>query len=196
MSFRIEEKIVLTTYELYGIRERLLGLGMSTLHPCRLVTSTYFDSRDHGMFVHSEEGVLPRKKIRIRNYGTNDSDFLLEEKISSVEGRFKKSRIISKTERLLFSRNGIVDSFYGNCSPKVTVSYYRNYFQLMGVRITFDTDIRYVRFGTAIEARDNYCVLEIKAVDGTPPDFLERIITEPRKRFSKFSRACIFAKVI
>ena len=42
------------------------------------------------MYHNSVEGVLPRKKIRIRFYPENqDNNFYLEKKISSIEGRYK-----------------------------------------------------------------------------------------------------------
>ena len=34
----------------------------------RKISSLYFDNKNYDMFLDSEEGVLPRKKIRIRNY--------------------------------------------------------------------------------------------------------------------------------
>ena len=42
------------------------------------------------MYRDSVEGSVPRKKIRIRNYpNTDDKNYYLETKISSIEGRFK-----------------------------------------------------------------------------------------------------------
>ena len=43
------------------------------------------------MYLDSEDGCLPRKKIRVRTYpeNKNDSEYFFETKISSVEGRYK-----------------------------------------------------------------------------------------------------------
>ena len=47
------------------------------------------------MYNDSIEGLLPRKKIRIRQYpNDDDKKFYLEIKNSSVEGRFKTRKII------------------------------------------------------------------------------------------------------
>lgn len=195
MSFRIEEKIVLTTNELFRLCERLRYEGMRSLHPTRIIHSTYFDSRSNGMFTESEEGSLPRKKLRIRTYDQNDLIAHLETKISSVEGRFKTTNKITINHHNQLLKKGIVDSLYGLCRPKVEVSYSRKYFHFEGVRITFDTNIRYKKFNSAIFAMDSLNVMEIKASVGTHQDFLAKLCMEPRRRFSKFSRAVLMTGI-
>ena len=189
LSFRIEEKIVVTTNELFGVRERLGREGMTELFPARVIRSVYFDSRTNGMFVDSEEGSLPRKKLRIRTYDGSTSGANFETKISSVEGRFKTTKKLTGDDRDRLIENGIVDSRYGLCDPRVEISYTRKYYQLSGVRITFDTNIRYRRQNSLIEASESLNVMEIKAPAEAPSDFLLRLVAEPRRRFSKFSRA-------
>ena len=64
------------------------------------------------MFVDSEEGTLPRKKIRIRSYKTADhaeQDSNLEVKISSVEGRYKTSKELDVSESEEFLQQGYFD---------------------------------------------------------------------------------------
>jgi len=195
LSFRTEEKIVVTTNEMFRIKQRLSREGMSELYPGRVIRSVYFDSRTNGMFVDSEEGSLPRKKLRIRTYDGSSAAPSLEMKVSSVEGRFKTTKRLSNEEQDHYLRNGIVDSRYGLCDAKVEVSYSRKYYQLAGVRITFDTDIRYRKMNTAIEAMDSLNVMEIKAPVQTPSDFLNVLVQEPRRRFSKFSRAFLLTKI-
>ena len=191
MSFRIEEKIVVTKQELFRLRERLLQQGMSELFPGRVIRSIYFDSRTNGMFVDSEEGSLPRKKIRIRSYDGSTSLASLEMKVSSVEGRFKTAKNLSNKDRERLIKNGFVDSRYGLCDPKVEVSYTRKYYQFSGIRVTLDSDIRYRKHETMIESLESLSVIEIKAPTETPTDFLTSLVAEPRRRFSKFSRAII-----
>ena len=66
--------------------------NIKKLYPERKIISLYYDNINNQMFKDSIEGVLPRKKIRIRFY-PNDikKKFSLETKISSFEGRFKKT---------------------------------------------------------------------------------------------------------
>ena len=40
------------------------------LYPSRTINSVYFDTNDLRLFFESEEGLLPRKKLRIRWYDT------------------------------------------------------------------------------------------------------------------------------
>ncbi len=73
------------------------------------------------MFHDSEEGVLPRKKVRIRWYD-NSKIFRLENKTSSIEGRFK---VITKLEdnisdNELFTKNRM-DAQYGHIQPILKV---------------------------------------------------------------------------
>jgi len=196
LSFRIEEKVVVTTNELFRISARLRSEGMESLYPARRISSVYFDSRTNGMFVDSEEGSLPRKKLRIRSYDQHNSFANLETKISSTEGRFKTSQSLTKDQCTRLLNNGLVDARYGFCQPRVEVSYTRKYFQFSGVRITFDTNICYKKIKTLIQAADSLNVMEIKAPVGTNSDFLLRLIGEPRRRFSKFSRAFVLTGII
>ena len=90
MSFRKEKKIRLTNSDLSKSLNSLFDLGMSPLYPSRLINSCYFDTQNMDIFSDSEEGVLPRSKIRVRWYGET-LKFNKEIKISSIEGRFKTS---------------------------------------------------------------------------------------------------------
>ena len=94
MSFRKEKKFRVTVSDFYKFQDQLYQQGMETLFEPRLITSVYFDTVDLNMFHDSEEGVLPRKKVRIRWYN-DDQLFTLENKTSSIEGRFK---VTSKLE--------------------------------------------------------------------------------------------------
>ena len=66
MSFRKEKKIKVTIHEYNKFKNLLFNQGMELLHAPRLISSVYFDTNNLQMFHDSEEGTLPRKKIRIR----------------------------------------------------------------------------------------------------------------------------------
>ena len=95
MSFRSETKFRLSYGDHYLLKSNLLSLGMQQLYPSRIINSEYFDTDKLQMFLDSEEGVLPRKKIRVRWYHEKKKR-KLETKISSVEGRFKISKKCKK----------------------------------------------------------------------------------------------------
>ena len=103
MSFRKEEKLRINKNQLLNLLDWVNKNGGNKLYASRIVSSTYFDNDSLAMFKDSEEGSVPRKKIRIRSYSkiphTLDSSSL-EIKISSVEGRYKTA---TKFESITFS---------------------------------------------------------------------------------------------
>ena len=122
------------------------------LYNPRIVKSLYFDNNSLDMFHNSEEGIVPRKKIRIRSYPKFNNKYFLEIKISSVEGRFKKSNEISDIQFLELIKNGIFDKQYGHCKPKIYVKYLREYYMMKNTRITYDKDIEYLN----LQLEDQY----------------------------------------
>ncbi|MCE8520999.1 polyphosphate polymerase domain-containing protein [Ruegeria pomeroyi] len=187
MSFRIEEKVVLTASDMARLQADLQGRGMVPLYPARLIRSVYFDTTGLQMFSDSEEGVLPRKKVRLRRYPEQtDAGAVLETKISSVEGRFKTTRPVDAGTEARLLRQGHFDRDYGTLMPMVAVSYRRSYYSLNGLRITFDRDISYARPDGQLAHRESWTVCELKAPAGAPLDALHHVLPVPRRRFSKF----------
>ena len=144
MSFRKERKYKLTMYEFNIIKDLLAKNGMKKLHEPRKINSLYYDNELNEMFHHSEEGVLPRKKIRIRWYNTNLKSNL-ETKISSIEGRFKTTKPVYVESMKDFPKN-ITDQTYGGLTPSLLVSYVREYYSVKSMRLTFDSFIKYTNF--------------------------------------------------
>lgn len=189
MSFRKERKFRMSAFDARRLKAQLLGRGMTLLHPDRKITSQYFDTPDLRAFEESEEGVLPRFKIRVRWYNDDPSDLALERKTSSIEGRYKTTQRISPARFAEMKRQGHLDPVYGRVFPSVTISYRRSYYAYGDLRITFDTDIRYI-FGTGVMAfRDHEEVVEIKVPYETPDDYIESLVPVPTSRFSKYGRA-------
>ena len=188
MSFRIEEKLPLTFSDMTTLYANLIKDGMKPLFKKRKIRSIYFETSDLKMYKDAEEGVLPRKKIRIRNYPESEKGYFMEIKYSSIEGRFKTSNKISVFDHERFVQNGIFDNFYGVCMPVLEIIYEREYYQIGGIRVNFDKNILYRSFNNKkIEMVDNWAVVEIKAKANTSIDYLNNLISTPRKRFSKFS---------
>jgi len=166
---------------------------MEILYNQRQVNSVYFDTLDLKMFSESEEGCLPRKKIRARWY--NDSkEFSLETKISSVEGRFKTSKIWSSisSEESLFNTS-YFDQRYGRIRPTLKITYSRSYFLYKNMRITFDENICYLNLNPKRKHVyiDPEVVAEIKVPIGCADDYIEKFIPYPNARFSKYSRGLL-----
>ncbi len=198
MSFRVEEKLLVNSSQVAGLHKWLSNENAILLHPKRRIYSTYFDTLSFDIFAASEEGSVPRKKVRIRTYNASghfENGNSLEVKISSVEGRHKTIRKLADDEvRQLFS-NGLVDPDYGFCKPVVTVSYQREYFQVNDVRLTIDTDIEYCSVGSSFPVRDGSVAVELKANFGVSMDMLTQKFPFRRTRFSKYARSITAIKM-
>ena len=68
MSFRKENKYRLSSSDQKLLKASLLATGMRSQYPKRKISSCYFDTADLALFTASEEGILPRKKVRVRWY--------------------------------------------------------------------------------------------------------------------------------
>ena len=195
MSFRKEKKFRVTKLDFHAFKNQLLNLGMSELYEPRRVNSIYFDTSNLNMFFDSEEGTLPRKKIRVRWYN-DERNFTLEKKISSIEGRYKTTNILKD-----ITENGDIldeqhfDPQYGIVIPTLMVSYERSYFSFRSMRITFDDNITYTTKTTDFRKvyQDPERVIEIKIPANCPDDYIENQIPYATSRFSKFSRGLLLS---
>jgi hypothetical protein len=196
MSFRKEKKYRLTINEYFLMKEKLYNEGMIILHKSRRINSIYFDNLSYDMFNQSEEGVVPRKKVRVRWY-ENKNIFKLEEKISSIEGRFKISNESSDyvTESDIL-KSTIFDKNYGTLYPALMVSYDRAYYILKNMRITFDSNINYknLKLSPMMNYLDPERVVEIKTSMEYGDDFIEKLIPYSTMRFSKYSRGLLISQ--
>ena len=194
MSFRIEEKILIEKIEVLRFLDQYSN-NLEKIYNTRTINSIYFDDRNLSSHIDGEEGSTPRKKTRIRFYNHINSNeiFYLEKKISSVEGRYKTSKVIDKKKFEKMTRNGVICNMYGQIFPKAMVSYKRSYFRIEDVRLTIDEDIKYSKYQINNKVKylhDGMCVIELKANYLTNIDYLKNLIPVQRSRFSKYSKAC------
>ena len=142
------------------------------------------------MFHDSEEGILPRKKIRIRTYPENSlpsSQYFLEIKVSSVEGRYKKVKKIDLNYLTKVSRHGLYDHIYGPCFPKLYVCYDREYYKCNDSRITIDRNILYQNYKNEFRSKPEINVLiEVKSSFNKNLDVLRNEFPFQRIRSSKY----------
>jgi SPX domain protein involved in polyphosphate accumulation len=187
MSFRLEEKLYIKPEHLLDFREYLSKNLSQKLHHPRKIKSLYFDNINFNMYSDSVEGLVPRKKIRIRNYpNEKDKEFYFEIKNSSVEGRFKKRNIIKKYEFENFKNRGYFDNQYGSCFPNIYVEYDREYLMVDDIRISIDTNLLYTDFRTQVEKQDSKIIIELKTSIKKNLDNLIKLFPFERIRFSKY----------
>ena len=187
MSFRIEEKLFIKTENLTEFKEFLLKKSVKNLYHPRTIKSLYFDNNNLDMYNDSIEGMVPRKKIRIRVYpNEGDKNIYLEIKNSSVEGRFKTREILDDKKYNFFKSNGILDNQYGPCFPNYYVTYEREYSVIDDVRVSIDKNLKYIDFKTNTYFNDPNTIVELKTSSKKNLDELIQTFPFQRIRFSKY----------
>jgi len=187
MSFRIEEKLYIKSEHLIDFKKFLTKRSAKQLYKPRLIKSLYFDDLNFNMYNDSIEGVVPRKKIRIREYPSgDDKNFYLEIKISSVEGRFKTRTIVDNKKINYYKKAGVFDNQYGTCLPNFYVSYEREYSIVDDVRISIDKNLVYKSYRTSNVYNDSNSIVEIKTSVKKNLDDLIELFPFQRIRFSKY----------
>ena len=171
-----------------------------TLYPTRTINSIYFDNQDYTMYNQSIEGVLPRKKIRLRVYGKEFSpnkSINKEIKISSVEGKYKISELVQNPSKLL--NFGIYDNNYGLCIPVLNVLYERSYYKIKNIRLTIDEKIIYRKIANRKISEpstfDKYNIVELKCNSNKSISLLSNNFPFERTRFSKYTRGIEFTRL-
>ncbi len=189
MSFRTEDKYILNKIDYLKIRSFLKKNNFANIFPERKIKSIYFDNKFLSMYNDSEEGVVPRKKIRIRNYNDDKLNLFLEIKINSSEGKYKKSKKIKPNLFKKYCKKGKYDSSYGICYPKLYVKYSREYFENNQIRITIDKNIEYENYSGYRYEKENFFIFEIKSSNKKEISNFNYSFPMNKIRFSKYSEA-------
>ena len=203
MSFRKESKSTLNDGKISTLIKWIFQNNGSVLFPERVVNSVYFDNKNLNMYFESVEGVLPRKKIRLRLYKSEDylknflNDTNLEFKISSVEGRYKISKK-NNLKDLKKIQYGINDKDYGLCRPVLNVTYLRTYYKIKGIRLTIDRKINYkkIKFSKILPyaIQDKLNVVELKYSSNKLDNKILDLFPFQFNRFSKYCRGIEFTQ--
>lgn len=191
MSFREEKKVLLHSSDYIKIRNLLDKYKGIKLYPKRIIKSLYFDNKQKDLYTDSEEGTLPRKKIRIRTYPNySKKKYFFETKISSVEGRYKLTNRISEVKYNQLIKDGICDKQYGICNPLLWVIYEREYFFLLGKRITIDKNITYKSYkGLHKYFENEILILETKSKNLYDNQLFDYLPNLSEVRASKYCKA-------
>ena len=202
---RNEIKFKLNNYNLIIFKNKT---KLFSAFPQRKIFSIYFDTFDFKDFIDSEEGTVPRKKIRLRYYNSTINflkdkitlDGTLEIKKTFDSYREKKTIKINKSlkDSVDFTRNFLNKKRYPNCA----ISYDRNYFKSIdGTRITIDKNIKYYRIDSNLNFHsygietDN--IIEMKLEDINRISSLDNdFLSAYRVRFSKYCQAVRKIKLI
>ncbi len=175
---RLERKYLVPNYAMDDLRNRILPFvrpdifgktSQNGVAPEYVVRSIYFDSINLDTYLEKKEGVLFRKKFRLRGYGnySENKEVVFEIK-KKIENRIKKHRAFSSfsnigklletgnLEKYIYNNNGSTSSlddakrfFFhikkNHFAPTCKVVYEREAYHGKfdaDVRITFDKNIR------------------------------------------------------
>jgi len=195
MNKRIEHKLELRKSDYLNFIKWLKKRNAYVLYPERIICSRYFDTFDFKMFKDTLEGIQPRKKLRIRTYGSyifedSKEKYNLEIKSSIENDRFKDIR---EDINFINESNTYYLKGYGLCYQKIDIAYTREYYEIDGIRLTIDTNINYffkdiIQIIEKEKQIDNFFVVEIKAPANTDTNFLLNNFNFSRTRFSKYER--------
>lgn len=200
MKPRIEQKLELSPSNYIDVLRWIKNKKGKVIYPERIICSRYFDNYDFQMYRDTVEGIVPRKKIRIRTYNTYEFlnsgfDYSLEIKLTNEYTRMKNISKCLELNSLL--DNGYQDKMYGLCLQKIDITYLREYYLVDKIRVTIDKNIRYKFLDNSTnklinETNDKNYVLELKASINNSQTFLRNNFEFPRTRFSKYERALEF----
>ena len=180
----------------FNFRITLNEWGMKPSFPDRKVFSIYFDSVNLDLFRISEEGLTPRRKIRLRWYDKpkNIVNSTLEIKTTKEHEKTKDKFNISNTDPESLQK--FIRSLTTlNLVPICQVQYHRAYLENRdGARATIDSRICYSRVTDQFKTIeplffDSYNILELKTTNLT---LSQRLVGEnhlPVERFSKYCRS-------
>ena len=190
MSFRREEKLKISSSKIFHLKKWIIENEGKKIYPARKINSIYFDNLNYSMYNQSIEGVVPRKKIRLRMY---DKEFFSnknikvnkEIKITSVEGRYKISKLVNNSLDLCIL--GIFDDDQ------------RSYYKVKNVRLTIDEKIIYKKIigkkVSELSTFDNYNIVELKYTPKQPQNNVLKNFPFERVRFSKYCRGVEFVRL-
>ena len=175
--------------------EKFLILNGFRKHfPCREICSLYFETNNLLFYINAEEGITPRKKVRIRTYNANFSgpDFYLEEKRTLHSYKTKTSKKISLQQLNQYISGGLLDKSFGLLTPNVFVTYNRLYFynQVLNIRVTLDFDLRSRQRYTETHFKEpDFYIIEVKTDAIQPIEVVHNIFGISNLRFSKYCEA-------
>ena len=173
----------LSSFFMFKIEKKL-----KKIFPTRIVNSIYFDTNKFDFYHNSEEGLSPRKKIRVRYYNDSYENLLLETKITEnyYRSKFVKKFILDNFNHTFIKKECNNDFI----TPKLKVSYLRDYYQSEIGRITVDNKIMCKQISTYADTLSSINKNNKKILDNN------QVIVELKthNNFSKYEAIKFFNK--
>jgi len=142
MIKRSEIKSIWHNDSIFDARNFIISANATNIYPSRKIHSIYFDNINKQMYLDSIEGLVPRKKIRVRFYenliNSSQSKKKFETKYTYEDFREKKVQPLSNQ----VFENTYYDNIYGLCSKVLNINFIREYYLIGESRITIDYSIK------------------------------------------------------
>ena len=190
-----------------SFKSQISSLGFKNQFQKRTVTSIYFDTFNLDFYQESQEGLSPRKKIRIRWYDGEKlaSKLEIKETLSCSRRKFVRSLCKNEMKYLENARTNRVHSvpiifpeFSTLLYPILQVSYEREYFIgndpeqrcTLDSRISFKPLLLSIFMSNAsrktILSKDQNNVLELKTPDKSAKSDFWTVFKSQNSRYSKY----------
>jgi len=184
-SKRIEKKILIQHMPLSKVEIEIMKHNFFPIHTKRTVNSLYYDTTDFKCYKDSSEGIVPRKKYRIRSYD-NSKNLQLEIKYQDLDGKYKKNIAVENYKKYVFDKD------YGNLEQKLFVRYKRKYFSNNFLRLTLDWNINFEKLNGQNDELRDHIILELKPITefNVQSEYMSNnIFNIPEISFSKYEEA-------
>ena len=146
---------------LVSIEKLLNFIGTKEIYSSRIVNSIYFDTYFHKNFDEAIDGIMLRNKVRIRWYGETFNVEIqpkMENKLRISQQNYKITKKLKNFRTKTFfnlidfkkyiqnekNNKNEINYYLNNLYPNLLVSYLRKYFIFDNVRITLDTDLKFI----------------------------------------------------
>jgi|TARA_B110000881_G_C18459513_1_gene455458 hypothetical protein len=205
------ERKIISLEPISNIEKLFNFMGAKEVYDSRLINSIYFDTLFHKNFFEAEDGVAWRNKLRVRWYGkvfNTTIEPILENKIKKNSHNFKilkkldNFRINNNFDLIKFNqyinkekkKKDEINFYLNNLYPNLLVSYNRKYLIYKNVRITLDSDLKFINLNNKSFFSKNIfislnkkTIIEIKFTDSQQFD-ASQISNMLNHRINKFSK--------
>ncbi len=181
---RIERKYLIECSSLKSVEIEIIKHKFTPIYKERFINSLYYDTKDFRCYKDSSEGIVPRKKYRIRSYN-GTAPLQLEIKNQQLNGRYKTSKKIENYYTTIF------DKYYGLLEQKLFVTYQRKYFSNNYLRLTVDYDVNFLTLNNQKAINKNIVILELKPLleySTESEQAADNIFNVPQISFSKYEK--------
>ena len=159
-QLRNEKKFIFLE-PLVSIEKLLNFIGAKEIYSPRMVNSIYFDTYFHKNFHEAIDGIMLRNKVRVRWYGETFNVEIqpqIESKNRISQHNYKITKKLKGYKTKTFfnlinfkkyiqnekNNNNEIYFYLNNLHPNLLASYRRKYYIFDNVRITLDTDLKFI----------------------------------------------------